>query len=125
MIVEIANEGRKFIGFRAVGDVNADDFTTIVIPKVEAFVAKYDTLNYLLQIETELSNFTVGAWLQDAILGIKVFSKWNRAAIITDTQGIKIFTELFSKIMIGEFKCFNHDELNAAINWVSEEDKKE
>lgn len=123
MIIEIANEGKKFIGFRAVDDVTANDFTNVVIPKVEAFVAKYDTLNYLLQIETELSNFTIGAWLQDAVLGVKVFTKWNRAAIVTDTQGIKIFTELFSKIMIGEFKCFNHDELHNAINWVSEEKK--
>lgn len=120
MIVEIANEGKKFVGFKAIGSVNADDFKSVVIPTVEAFVEKHETLNYLLQIDTELSNFTVGAWLQDAILGIKVFSKWNRAAIVTDTEGIKTFTELFSKIMIGEFKCFKHDEMEVAVNWVSE-----
>ncbi|WP_395047274.1 STAS/SEC14 domain-containing protein [Flavobacterium sp.] len=121
MIVEIANEGEKFVGFKAVGSVNADDFKSVVIPIVEAFVEKHKTLNYLLQINTELSNFTVGAWLQDAVLGIKVFSKWNRAAIVTDTEGIKTFTELFSKIMIGEFKCFKHDEMEAAVTWVSRE----
>jgi hypothetical protein len=121
MIVEIANEGKKFVGFKAVGSVNADDFKSVVIPIVEAFVEKHKTLNYLLQIDTELSNFTIGAWLQDAVLGIKVFSKWNRAAIVTDKEGIKTFTELFSKIMIGEFKCFKHDEMEAAITWVSSE----
>jgi hypothetical protein len=121
MIVEIANEGKKFVGFKAVGSVNADDFKSVVIPIVEAFVEKHKTLNYLLQIDTELSNFTIGAWLQDAVLGIKVFSKWNRAAIVTDKEGIKTFTELFNKIMIGEFKSFKNDEMETAISWVSSE----
>ena len=108
----------------AIGSKGRYASTTSIMPNI---IYQYQNGFQELSIGTYIKygNFTVGAWLQDAVLGIKVFSKWNRAAIISDTQGIKIFTELFSKIMIGEFKCFNHDELNAAITWVSEEDKKE
>lgn len=121
MIVPLDTKNRNFVGFKAIGEIDADDFKNIVIPQVEAFIANKGKLNYLLQIETDLNNFSAGAWLQDAILGIKVFTKWNRAAIVTDSEGIKSFTEFFSKIMIGEFKCFLHEEIETAILWVSEE----
>ena len=121
MIIPLDTQNKNFVGFKAIGEVDADDFKKIVIPQAEAFVAKTGKLNYLLKIETDLNNFSAGAWLQDAILGIKVFTKWNRAAIVTDSEGIKSFTEFFSKLMIGEFKCFTHDELDVAISWVSEE----
>jgi hypothetical protein len=121
MIIPLDTKNRNFVGFKAIGKIDADDFKNIVIPQAEAFVANKGKLNYLLQIETDLNNFSFGAWLQDAILGIKVFTKWNRAAIVTDSDGIKRFTEFFSKIMIGEFKCFLHEEIETAIDWVSEE----
>lgn len=121
MIIPLDTKNKNLVGFKALGEVNADDFKQIVIPQAEAFVAKTGKLNYLLQIETDLDNFSAGAWLQDAILGLKVFTKWNRAAIVTDSEGIKSFTEFFSKVMIGEFKCFPHEELDDAIAWVSEQ----
>ena len=61
----------------------------------------------MLVIETDLSKFTAGAWFQDAMLGVKTLTKWNREAIVYDYEIVQDFTEIFSKIMIGEFKGFN------------------
>jgi len=54
-------------------------------------------------------------------MGIKDLLKWNRAAIVTDKESIQKFTELFSKVMVGEFKAFNHLEYHQAISWASEQ----
>jgi len=108
------------VGFKATGKVTKDDFDNVVIPAVDKSVAANGVLNYLLVLDTEVSNFEGGAWLKDVFLGIKNLTKWNRAAIVSDSTGVKIFTEVFSVVTPGEFKGFKMDQLEEAIGWVSE-----
>ncbi len=96
------------------------DFTNTVMPNVKALIDKTDRLNYMLVLDTSIKNFTAGAWFKDAIMGMRHLLKWNRAAIVTDVEGIRIFTDIFSIIMPGEFKGFEHQDMQAAIDWVSE-----
>lgn len=119
MISIISEAPKNIAAFTATGEVIKEDFDNIVMPYVKAVVEKEGELNYLLNIETDLSNFSMGAWLQDALLGIQNLTKWNRAAIVTDKKGVQIFTEIFSKIMPGEFKAFDKDDLQTAIQWAS------
>jgi len=106
-------------GFRATGEVTESDFTNTVMPRVKALVDTTGTLNYLLVLDTSIKNFSAGAWFKDAIMGIRHLSKWNRAAIVTDVEGIRTFTRIFSVLMPGEFKGFEHKDLQHAIDWVS------
>ncbi|MBC7935502.1 MAG: STAS/SEC14 domain-containing protein [Rhizobacter sp.] len=119
MISIIKNAPENVAAFTATGDVNKDDFEHTVIPHVKAIVDLHGELNYVLNLDTDISNFTMGAWLQDALLGINNITKWNRAAIVTDKEGIIKFTEIFSVIMPGQFKGFDKAELEKAINWAS------
>lgn len=121
MIVKIENTPVNMVGFHAMGEVTKEDFETKVIPEVKALVERTGTLNYLMVIDTTLKSFTVGAWLQDVLLGIKNITKWNRVAILSDVEGVKVFTDIFSVIMPGEFRCFGKDQLEAATVWVSGE----
>lgn len=107
------------VGCKAVGKVTQRDFTDTVMPKVKALIDETDKLNYLLVLETSLKNFTLGAWIKDALMGIKHLSKWNRAAIVTDVKAIRSFTNFFSYLIPGEFKGFERRELQQAIDWVS------
>src|SRR5688500_17982582 len=89
-------------GFKATGDVTKEDFTKVVMRKVQELVDRTGKLNYMLVLDTSLRNFTMGSWMEDALMGIKHITKWNRAAIVSDTEAIRKFTDLFSKIMPGE-----------------------
>ncbi|GGH70445.1 hypothetical protein HNQ91_003016 [Filimonas zeae] len=106
-------------GFRAVGEVTGDDFKTVVFPVVDQAVIRHGELNYLMIIDTPLSNWTYGAWVQDALLGVQELTKWNRAAIVTDSEGINRFTDIFSILVPGVFKGFLPEELPQAVNWVA------
>ncbi|TJZ63274.1 STAS/SEC14 domain-containing protein [Sphingobacterium olei] len=121
MITEIISLPENLIGFEAKGEVTADDFKNVVIPKVTAFIDRHDKINYMLVLNTDVSNFTTGAWLQDAWLGLKDLAKWNRAAIVSDSDTIKKITEVFTKVMPGEFKVFEHTRYNEAVQWASEQ----
>lgn len=117
MISVINDAPENVAAFNATGDVTKEDFDNIVIPHVKSKVEKFGELNYLLYLDTDLRNFTMGAWLQDAFLGIKNITKWNRAAIVTDKEGVQKFTDIFSVVMPGEFKSFPKENLYNALYW--------
>ena len=123
MIETLKNVPANLAAFRATGEVTEDDFKNTVIPEVEKLVATTGQLNYLLLLDTDIKNFTAGAWLQDALLGIKNITKWNRAAIVSDSEGITKFTDVFSFAMPGEFKGFKKNELQDAIDWAAEKSR--
>lgn len=120
MIHYLDNLPANMVGFKASGEVTEADFTDTVMPKVKELIDKTGTLNYMLVLDTSIKNFTAGAWFKDAIMGIKHLTKWNRAAIVTDVDGIRTFTAIFSVIMPGEFRGFEHQDIQAAIDWASE-----
>jgi SpoIIAA-like len=119
MITQINDVPDNMVAFRADGEVTKDDFN-IVKQEVSNLVARTGKLNYLLYLENSPKDFTVGAWLQDALLGLENITKWNRAAIISDIEAVKTFTDGFSKIMPGEFRGFAKAEYGQAVDWVSE-----
>lgn len=121
MIKEIIQLPDTLVGFEASGEVTADDFKEVVIPKVKKFIEKHDKINYILVLNTDISNFTAGAWLQDLWMGIKDLAKWNRAAIVSDNETIKKGTAIFTKIMPGEFKVFEHAFYDEVVQWASEQ----
>lgn len=119
MIQQITDLPENMVGFRASGEVTKDDFD-IVLQKVEEIVEKTGKLNYLLYLETSPANFTIGAWVKDGLLGVQNLTKWNRAAIVSDSEMVEKFTDVFSDIMPGEFRGFEMDDLQHAIDWTSE-----
>ncbi len=119
MIQQLHDVPSNMVAFRASGEVTKDDFDP-VLAAVDQKVQETGKLNYLLVLDTYPSEFTIGAWLQDTLLGIKNLTKWNRAAIVSDSEGVITFTDVFSKLMPGEFRGFKKDELQHAIDWTSE-----
>lgn len=107
----------NIVAFRALAEVTKDDFLTAVVPAVEHLVKQTNEINFLLVFDTDIQNFTAGAWLQDALLGLKHFGKWKRAAIVTDSEEIITFTNGFSFLVPGEFKGFKKLDFNKALNW--------
>ena len=120
MIQHLKDLPSNIVGFKASGEITEKDFTETVMPKVKTLIDKIDKLNYLLVLETSVNNFTIGAWMKDTMMGIKHLTKWNKAAIVSDVEAIRNFTNFFSYLMPGEFKGFEHKELQQAIDWVSE-----
>lgn len=119
MITEMQGLPANMVGFKAEGEITEVDFRNVVMPKVQQAVDRNEKLNYLLVLHTDIRNFTPGAWLSDAMMGMKHLFRWNRVGIVSDVAEIRNFTKGFSLVMPGEFKGFEHKDLQAAIDWVS------
>lgn len=118
MIVQIPDLPENMVGFRADGEVTKDDFE-VIKHQVASLVEKTGQLNYLLFLDNSPADFTLGAWMQDALLGINHITRWNRAAIISDSEAVINFTDIFSKVMPGEFRGYHKADYDEAVGWVS------
>lgn len=119
MLEKINDLPDHVFGVRATGEVTKEDLQSVLLPGLQELVDRTDAIYYLLLLETDVQQFTTGAWIQDLIAGIKHFTKWKKMAIVTDQKGVEKFTNAFSLIAPGEAKGFTLEELPVAIGWVS------
>jgi hypothetical protein len=107
------------IGIRATGEVTKDDFDTVLLPRMDELVKRQGEINYILVLQTEVQNFTIGAWWDDLKLGLKHFTKWKKIAIVTDQAIIEKITDVFSFAIPGETRGYKLSQLDDAVAWVS------
>lgn len=119
MIKKVDHSYDNIVAFEFLGEVNKEDFDQIVIPAIEAMIDDIDKINLVYLLNTDLSEFTMGAWWKDAMLGIQNITKWHKSAIVTDSNAIQNFTEIFSHVMPGEFKGFDKVDLEEALRWAA------
>ena len=119
MITAIENIPSNVVAFRATDEVTKENYENVVIPEVEKLIKEKGELNYVMVIDTSLSNFTGGAWLRDALLGIKKIGKWHKGAVVSDSEMAKTLTDIFDFLTPGDFKFFNRDRLNEALEWAA------
>jgi hypothetical protein len=107
-------------GFRAIGKVSKDDYEKVLMPEVSRISKAHSKLNFLLILDTDVGNYSMGAWIDDALVGLKHLFKWHRVAIVSDQKMVKTITDVFGHLVPGEYKGFLKEDTEAAKSWVSE-----
>lgn len=107
------------VGVRAAGKVDKEDYEKVLLPAVERAAKQYGEINYLMVFETDISNFTYQAWMQDAKMSLKEFSKWNKIAIVSDQKIVERMSYVFNFLSPAEAKGFPMADLELAKNWVA------
>jgi hypothetical protein len=110
------------VGIHAVGEVTKEDVETVLMPHIDDLVKRQGEINYLLVLETDVKNFTAGAWWGDLKLGLKNFTKWNKIAIVSNQKGVEWFSDVFRFFIPGKSRGFSLDQLDEAVKWISKKD---
>lgn len=105
--------------FRASGKITGADYDQVINPKVEEVYKEHGKIDFLLQIETSLSNYSKGAWFKDAVIGFVYLTEWRKVAIVSPQGGVKRFTNFFGNFVPGKYRGFRAEELDKAKAWVS------
>ncbi len=106
-------------GFKAIGKVTKQDYENVLIPAVDKQAKLFTKLNFILLLDTDVSNFTLGAWKDDLWVGLKHISHWHKVAIVSNKDSIKKITDIFGHLVPGEYKGFMTVDLGAAKEWVA------
>lgn len=117
MITKIQETPDNVAAFKATGEITKQDYENCVIPEIKAKAEEFDELNCLLLLETSLENFTLEAWLQDALMGLKNLIRWNRVAIVTDNKSLRNFITVFSVFVPGEYSTYPVEDFENALFW--------
>lgn len=107
------------VGVRALGIVTEEDYKTALVPALEKAAKEVGELNFLMIFETDLGNFSYGAWMQDAKVSLKLFGKWNRIAIVSDQTIVEKLAHIFNFISPAAAKGFPTSDIELATTWVA------
>ena len=79
---------------------------------------------WFLRVETQPEvgeqGYDAGAAWEDFKVGMEHFSRWERVAVITDTDWIKHSVQLFSFIMPGTMRVYPTSEATKARLWITQ-----
>lgn len=107
------------VGVRAMGRVNKDDYEHTLVPAIEKVAKEFNVINFLMILETDVANFTYGAWMQDAKISLKHYVKWHKVAIVTDQKVIEKISHFLSFVSPAEVKGFPVSDVELAKAWVA------
>ena len=120
MLTEITGLPDNVFGVRATGEVDSEDIKNVLLPGLKRTAEKFDEIRYLLVLETDVKQFTAGAWVQDVKAGLQNFTKWKKIAVVTAEKGVEWFTDVFTVAIPGTSKGFKPEELEEAKAWLIE-----
>jgi len=122
MLTKINDLPAHVLGIRASGQVTKIDMDEVLLPALDELAERTGQLSYLLVLDTDVQNFTAGAWWEDMLAGLKHFANWKRIAVVTDQEIVEVFTNLFKLGVPGNSKGFNPSKLTEAKEWVAQEE---
>jgi hypothetical protein len=120
VIAQIEGLPAGTLGFRAHGQVTAADYENVIVPDVEAAFALNRKLRLLYVTAEDFTGFDPGAMWDDARLGMRHFSSWERIALVTDVGWLRTAALAFGFAVPAQFKLFHGRELDEATRWVTE-----
>ncbi len=118
MIAQIEGLPPGTVGFRAHGQVTAADYENIIVPDVEAAFALNRKLRMLYVTAEDFTGFDPGAMWDDAKLGMRHFSSWERVALVTDVGWLRTAATAFSFAVPAKFELFQTAQFDEAKAWL-------
>jgi hypothetical protein len=120
MIQTIPDFPDNVVAVTASGEIDADDYANIIAPAVERARQKYDKIRMLYHVESNLRDYTPGALMGDAKLGLKQLTHFEKIAIVTDNKVIASTVKPLGFLMPGKVRVFPNAELEEAKTWIVE-----
>lgn len=119
MITQIENLPEGVLGFEVSGTVTSADYETVIVPAVTAAASEGKKLKLLYHIAPGFDKYELAALWEDARVGLKHFTAWEKVAVVTDVQWINAAVSVFGFMVPGQVKVFAEKELEVAKSWLA------
>ncbi len=120
MLKIISDLPGNVLGIEAGGEVTGADYENILIPAVDEKLKANKKIRFLYYLGPGFTGFSLKAMIDDAEVGIKNFSAWERVALVSDHQLINGLAKFFGHLLPGEVKVFDNSGLDEAKRWIAE-----
>jgi hypothetical protein len=108
------------LGISGEGKITGADYETILIPAVEDKLKKHKKISLLYYLGNDYTGFDLKAMFDDAKIGFKHLSDWEKIALVSDHELINTSAKLFGFLLPCKLRTFNNKELEEAKKWIIE-----
>lgn len=108
------------IAVNCTGRITRSDYEKTLIPAVEAALEKHKKVRLLYRAGSEFQGIDPSAILEDVKVGFSHLSRWERVAVVTDIEWIRLAIHAFAFLMPGTVKVFDLLHDNDARQWISQ-----
>jgi len=120
MVERLTDLPDNVVGISATGKVTAQDYESTIIPAVEDVLKRHDRVRFLYHLGAAFDGFEAAAMWDDAKLGLAHFAAWERVAMVTDVDWLRVAMKVMGVVMPGHMRVFYDSELDEAKRWVAE-----
>jgi hypothetical protein len=110
----------NIVAVNASGKVTAEDYEHMLIPAIEEKLKLQAKIRLLYVLGPDFTGFTAGAMWDDAKIGIRHLTAYEKAAVVSDVSWVVNAVKFFSFIIPCPVKTFGNDKLSEAKAWISE-----
>jgi hypothetical protein len=119
MIEIMAESSGNIIGIRAIGTLTDADYKEMLMPRLERLFAQYRKLRVLFYMgEKEFAGWTVSAAWDDARLGLRYRSDFEKIAVVGGPRWVEWSSKFATFLITGEIRTFPADRVQDAWDWV-------
>lgn len=105
--------------YKATGAVSKEEYEQVVMTRVNEVAAQFGKINFLVLLETDMDNYSIGAFIDYVKISFEHFSRWERMAIITDERWLRKAYDVLNYLVHGTIKTYTVNEFEIAKAWVS------
>ncbi len=108
------------LAVKAVGKVTGEDYSQVLIPAVEERLNKYDKIRFIYDLGRDFQGFTAGALWDDALVGFRHLTAFEKIAVVSDEEWITAAVRFFALFIPCPVKIFRTGEMSTAQLWINE-----
>ncbi len=115
----LANLPDNVVGINASGEVDANDYDTVLVPAIKSALKKHDRIRLLYQPTPEFAGFTPGAMWDDANLGLSHWKSFEKVAVVTDVHWVAHAIRMFAFAWPAPIRVFSNKQQPVAGKWIA------
>jgi SpoIIAA-like len=119
MIEIISDMPENVVAVRASGKVTGEDYDKVLIPALEEKLKKHKKIRVLYHLGGDFSGFTAEAMWDDAKVGIRHLTAFEKIAVVSDVDWIVGAVKVFAFVIPCPVRIFGNERLHEAKVWVS------
>jgi hypothetical protein len=103
----------------AKGRVTRRDYDDVLIPRVAEVLGRHKKIRCYYELGREFTEMDLGAVWEDIKVGFAHLARWERVAVVTDVDWIRISVSIFRFLMPGEVRVFPTNQAPEARSWIA------
>jgi AcrR family transcriptional regulator len=123
MIELIPDVADNVVALKETGKLTGDDYEQVIIPVIEEKLKTHNKIRMLIQFTPTFSGFDAKAMWDDAKVGLKYMSHFEKIAMVADAEWIAQSFKIIGFMTPGEIKIFSNEEFDEAKTWIMADHK--